>query len=69
MRDKEEYDKDSNMYKNGYIYCTKNTYEIFPKIIVYPSNNDLKYLMHENYCLYFKWNEDGIRYLLFKKRY
>ena len=22
-------------------------------------NNDLKYLMHENYCLYFRWNEDG----------
>ena len=33
MRDKEEFNKDSYVIKNGHIDCTKDTYEIFQKTL------------------------------------
>ena len=60
MRDKEGYNIDSYVIKNGHIYCTKDTYEIFQRKISTPINNYLKYLMYDNYYLYFKWKEDAI---------
>ena len=51
--DKEGYNKVSYVITKGHIDCTKDTYEIFQNIISSPINNDLKYLMHKNYCLYF----------------
>ena len=59
MREKEGYNKDSYVIINEHINCTKDTYNFFQKTIAFPINNDLKYLMHEKYCLYFKWNKDG----------
>ena len=47
------------MIKNRHPDCTKDAYEIFQKKIASPINNDLKYLMHENYYLCFNWNEDN----------
>ena len=60
MRDKEGYNKDSCVIKNGHIYYTKDIYEIFQQTIATPINDHLKYLMHDNYCSYFKLEEDGI---------
>ena len=54
MRDKEGYNKDSYVIKNSHIDCIKDTCEIFQRTIATPTNNYLKYLMHDNYCLYFK---------------
>ena len=31
-------------------------------------NNDLEYLMREDYCLYFKWKEDGNLIVSYKKK-
>ena len=59
MRDKEGINKDSYVIENGYIECTKDTYEISQKPLATQINNDLEYLMREDYCLYFKWKEDG----------
>ena len=59
MRDKEGCNKDSYVIINGHTHCTKDTHEIFQKSIASPINKDLKYLMQENFCLYFKWNNDG----------
>ena len=60
MRGKEGYNKDSFVIKNSHMHWTKDTHEIFQQTITTPINNHLKYLMHDNYCLYFKWKEDGI---------
>ena len=68
MRDKEGYNKDSYVIKNGHINCTKDTYEIFQRIIVTTINNHLKYLMHDNYCLYFKWKEDRVLVISYEKK-
>ena len=59
MRDKEGYNKDSYVIKNGHKDCTKDTYEMFQKIVS-PINIDLKYLMNKNNYLYFKWDKDII---------
>ena len=60
MRDKEGYNIDSYVIKNGHIYFTKDTYEIFQRTTSTPISNHLKYLMYDNYYLYFKWKEDAI---------
>ena len=39
MRDKEGYNKDSYVIKNGHIDCTKDTNEIFQRTIATPINN------------------------------
>ena len=59
MRDKKGFNKDSYVIKNGHIDCTKDTYEIFQKTLATQINNNLEYLMREDYCLYFKWKEAG----------
>ena len=59
MRDKEGINKDSYVIKHCHIDWTKDTYEIFQKILATPISNDLEYLMREGYCLYIKWKKDG----------
>ena len=59
MRDEEGYNKDSYVIKNCHIYCIEDTYEIFHLTIATPINNHLKYLIHDNYCLYFRCKEYG----------
>ena len=49
----------SYVIKNGHIDHKKDTYEIFQHTLATPLNNDLKYLRRIDYCLYFKWKEDG----------
>ena len=49
----------THVIKNVHIYCTKDAYKIFQKTITSPINNDLKYLIHENCYLFFKWNDEG----------
>ena len=49
----------SYVIKNGHIDHKKDTYEIFQQTLATPLNNDLEYLMRKDYCLYFKWKEDG----------
>ena len=68
MRDKEGYNKDSCVIKNGHIDWTKDAYEIFQRSLANPINNRLKYLMHDNYYLYFKWEEDGILELSYEEK-
>ena len=68
MRDKKGYNKDSYVIKNGHIDCTKDTYEIVQRTIATPINNHSKYLMHNNYYLYFKWKENGIKKNYMRKR-
>ena len=58
LRNKEGYNKDSYVIKNGHIYCIKDKYKIFQKWIASPIKKDLKYLMEETVCLYLKWNND-----------
>ena len=68
MRDKEKHNKDSYVIKNGYTDCTKDRYKIFQRTIATPINNHLKYVMHDNYCLYLKWKEDGILEILYEEK-
>ena len=68
LRDKEGYNKDSCVIKKGHIDWTKDAYEIFQRTIANPINNRLKYLMHDNYCLYFKWEENGILEMSYKEK-
>ena len=66
MRGKEGYNKDSYVIKNEHKDCTKDTYEMFQKIVS-PINIDLKYLMNKNNYLYFKWDKDIIQIFIMKK--
>ena len=59
MRNKDDKNIISYVIKNGYIDHMKDTYENFQYILANPLNNDLEYLMRKDYCLYFKWKEDG----------
>ena len=36
-----------------------DTCERFQQTLATPLNNDLEHLMRKDYCLYFKWKEDG----------
>ena len=65
---KDGYNKDSYVIKNGHIDCTKDTYEILQKTLATPINKDLEYLMREDYCLYFKWKEDGKVVVSYEKK-
>ena len=49
----------SYVIKNGYIDHKKDTFEIFQQTLATPLNNYLEYLMRKDYCLHFKWKEDG----------
>ena len=68
MRDKEGINKDSYVIKNGHIDCIKDTYLTFQKTLATQINNDLEYLMREDYCLYFKGKEDGNLIISYKKK-
>ena len=59
MRNKDGKNMTSYVIKNGHIDHKKDTYEIFQHTLATPLNNDLKYLRRKDYCLYFKWKEDG----------
>ena len=54
MRDKERYHKDSYAIKNGHIYCTKDTYEIFQQINCISDQQRLKILESLNFLFIFK---------------
>ena len=68
MRDEEGYNKDSYVIKNGHIDCTKDTYEIFQQTLATQINNDLEYLMREDYSLYFKRKDDGKVIVSYEKK-
>ena len=68
MRDEKGSNKDSYVIKNGDIDCTKDTYEIFQQTLATQINNDLEYLMREDYSLYLKRKEDGKLIVSHKKR-
>ena len=59
MRNKDGKNMTSYVIKNGHIDHKKDTYEIFQHTLATPLNNDLEYLRRKDYCLYFKWKEDG----------
>ena len=56
------------MIKDGHINCTTDTYYIFQKTLATPINNDLEYLIREDYCLYFKWKEDSNLIVSYEKK-
>ena len=68
MRYEKGYNKDSYVIKNGHIDCTKDTYEIFQQTLATQINNDLEYLMREDYSLYFKRKDDGKLIVSYEKK-
>ena len=59
MRNKDGKNITSYVIKNGHIDYKKDIYDIFQQTLATPINNDLKYLMRKDYCLYLKWKKDG----------
>ena len=59
MRNKDGKNMTSYVIKNGHIDHKKDTYEIFQHILATPLTNDLEYLIQKDYCIYFKWKENG----------
>ena len=59
MKNKDGKNITSYVIKNDHINHKKDTYEIFQQTLATPLKNELEYLVRKDYCLYFKWNEDG----------
>ena len=68
MRDEKGSNKDSYVIKNGHIDSTKDTYDIFQQTLATQINNDLEYLMREDYSLYFKRKDDCKLIVSYKKK-